>query len=470
MLPNGNFWYGKNINFPGFLYKKKQNAGVRRSTKFGAAGNPNNKMNYNKFKAGNNGIGSNSTSVRRSKNRLASICYANQCGQFQTYLGRYSKYTQNPNGYFIYPNFPPFLPTVPDAPYIVSYNILNNNIYISFTIGYSGGTPILNYQYSIDDGNSFITLTPPQINTPLQLPNITGQFNLIIRAVNSIGTSASSNSITIINIPEFIYQFNNLNNWTDGTILGLIPIRNLDNSFTYYQPSITRLSGNLVQVNVKFFYTDIGSGRDGLTFLQTQITSIRNEYNGLSVNIIQFGGIPLARTSGDGFSSFAGRQFQNIWDLRLSATDAPTIQSSTFLFQMFINNTPNFGTFNSSFNHWDFSPITIPVNLSGFFQNCNSFNKPITTLYNLNIVSTGSMFSNANAFNQNMSGLNTQSLTNVIFMFAFATAFNNGYPPSDNSHPLNWVTNFSIPVPSFRIVSALSNGNNLNNLGNPIGV
>jgi hypothetical protein len=55
-------------------------------------------------------------------------------------------------------------------------------------------------------------------------------------------------------------------------------------------------------------------------------------------------------------------------------------------------------------------------------------------------------------------------------MFFSATSFNNGYSPSDNSHPLGWITNFPIPVPSFRPGSALSNGNNLNNLGQAIGV
>lgn len=463
---NGNFWYGKNTNFPGFLYKKKQNIGVRRSTKFGAAGNPNNKMNYNKYKAGNNDIGGTSISVRRAKNRLSSICYENQCGRFQTYLGRYSKYTQNPNGYFIYPNF---LPTIPSAPYIVSYNILNNHIYIYFTIGSNGESPIINYQYSIDGGNTFISLTPSQTNSPLELPNITGSFNLIIRAVNSVGAGPFSNSISILNIPQFIYQFNNLGNWSDQVILERIPIRNLDNSFYYFVPTILRLSGNLVQVKVEFLYNDNGSIRDGLTFLVTQDGETQY-YDNCSVNIIQFGGIPLARTSGDGFSFIAGRQFRRIWDLILSATDAPTIQTSTLLFQMFDNGTNNIGTFNSSFNHWDFSSITIPVNLQAFLEGCSSFNQPITCLYNLNIVSTVSMFNKASSFNQNMSALNTNSLTDVTLMFSAASSFNNGYPPSDNSHPLNWVTNFSIPVATFRVGSALSNGNNLNNLGNSIGV
>ena len=33
---NGQFWYGKSTNFPGFLYKKNVGVGARRSTKMGA--------------------------------------------------------------------------------------------------------------------------------------------------------------------------------------------------------------------------------------------------------------------------------------------------------------------------------------------------------------------------------------------------------------------------------------------------
>lgn len=101
----GNFWYGNRTNFPGFLYKKNVGVGARRSTKFGPGGNITcNKQVYlyNKFKPGTGGVGAISTANRRAKNRLATVCQGNQCGQFYTYLGRYDNYTSNPNGYFPY--------------------------------------------------------------------------------------------------------------------------------------------------------------------------------------------------------------------------------------------------------------------------------------------------------------------------------------------------------------------------------
>jgi hypothetical protein len=101
---NGQFWYGKY----GFLYKKNVGVGGRRSTKMNPGGNIScNSSTYlfNKYKPGVNGIGASSIANRRAKNRLASVCGANnsQCGAFYTYLGRYNSWTENPNGYFPYP-------------------------------------------------------------------------------------------------------------------------------------------------------------------------------------------------------------------------------------------------------------------------------------------------------------------------------------------------------------------------------
>ena len=103
---NGQFWYGNTTNFPGFLYKKNLGVGTRKSTKFGPGGNItcNNQVYlYNKYKPGTGGVGASSTSVRRAKNRVATVCNEQKCGQFYNYLGRYDNYTSNPNGYFPYP-------------------------------------------------------------------------------------------------------------------------------------------------------------------------------------------------------------------------------------------------------------------------------------------------------------------------------------------------------------------------------
>jgi len=103
---NGQFWYGSNVNFPGFLYKKNVGVGGRRSTKFNPGGNISCNSEtylYNKFRPGVGGVGASSVATRRAKNRLATVCGDNKCGQFYNYLGLYDNYTGNPNGYFVYP-------------------------------------------------------------------------------------------------------------------------------------------------------------------------------------------------------------------------------------------------------------------------------------------------------------------------------------------------------------------------------
>lgn len=103
---NGQFWYGNTTKFPGFLYKKNCGSGVRRSTKFNPGGNITTNSPttlYNSYHAGNSGIGANSIAVRRAKNRIATVCDNNKCGRFYTFLGRYNRYTENPNGYFPFP-------------------------------------------------------------------------------------------------------------------------------------------------------------------------------------------------------------------------------------------------------------------------------------------------------------------------------------------------------------------------------
>jgi hypothetical protein len=108
-IGNGQFWYGNTTDFPGFLFKKNVGVGGRRSTKMNPGGNVtcNHSSNYlyNKYKPGTGGIGASSTSNRRAKNRLASVCIDSNsnCGAFYPYLGRYDNYTGNPNGYFPYP-------------------------------------------------------------------------------------------------------------------------------------------------------------------------------------------------------------------------------------------------------------------------------------------------------------------------------------------------------------------------------
>ena len=76
-MSHGQFWYGNGTGFPGFLFKKNTGVGGRRSTKMNPGGNTTcNSYTYlyNKYKPGTGGVGASSTSNRRAKNRLATVC------------------------------------------------------------------------------------------------------------------------------------------------------------------------------------------------------------------------------------------------------------------------------------------------------------------------------------------------------------------------------------------------------------
>jgi hypothetical protein len=136
----GQFWFGGS-SFPGFLYKRNLGVGGRRSTKMAPGGNitcNSSTYLYNKYKPGAGGVGASSTSNRRAKNRLATVCSGQQCFPCYPTLGQYSNYTGNPNGFIPCPYIPP-PPTPPPPPsysatgiYTVSFDLQYNTI-ITFT-------------------------------------------------------------------------------------------------------------------------------------------------------------------------------------------------------------------------------------------------------------------------------------------------------------------------------------------------
>ena len=70
-MSNGSFWYGSNINFPGFLYKKNGGAGVKRVLSRVSCNKP---KDLNNVYIPGSGVGATNISVRRSKLLLASKC------------------------------------------------------------------------------------------------------------------------------------------------------------------------------------------------------------------------------------------------------------------------------------------------------------------------------------------------------------------------------------------------------------
>lgn len=85
--------------------------------------------------------------------------------------------------------------TVPNAPTLVSITAGNTELIIAFTAPTNdGGSAITDYEYSIDSGSTF---TSASVTTsPFTITGLTNgtSYSVVIRAVNSVGPSLSSNS------------------------------------------------------------------------------------------------------------------------------------------------------------------------------------------------------------------------------------------------------------------------------------
>ena len=128
----------------------------------------------------------------------------------------------------------------------------------------------------------------------------------------------------------------------------------------------------------------------------------------------------------------------------------------------------NAAAFDQPIGLWNTAAVT---NMGNMFNNATAFDQPIGTWNTAAVTNMSSMFYGATDFNQNISYSgsgpiwNTAAVTAMGGMFQNATTFNNG------GVPLNWLTTgVRIPVALFRTNSALTDPNNVNNLGKQIGV
>lgn len=98
--------------------------------------------------------------------------------------------------------------TVPSAPIISRPrgNNPSNQLLIYVSQESDGGSPITNYQYSLDNGTTFQAFSPPQMVTNLPLPSTFNSFTIsglipsttyyvIFKAVNVAGASGPSNML-----------------------------------------------------------------------------------------------------------------------------------------------------------------------------------------------------------------------------------------------------------------------------------
>ena len=108
--------------------------------------------------------------------------------------------------------------------------------------------------------------------------------------------------------------------------------------------------------------------------------------------------------------------FDNCINLTSTATDAPTI-SSTTLVAMFSDCT----AWNGAMDNWDVSLVT---DMNGMFGNCSSFNKPLNSWNVSSVTNMHGMFGGCSVFDQDISSWNVSSVQYMNGMFLAATAFN----------------------------------------------
>lgn len=88
--------------------------------------------------------------------------------------------------------------SVPSAPTGLNATPGNGTIEITFVAGSDGGSPITNYQYTLDNEASWISFSPPDTSSPVTITGLTNgtTYNIKLRAVNAIGNGTASSSVS----------------------------------------------------------------------------------------------------------------------------------------------------------------------------------------------------------------------------------------------------------------------------------
>ena len=91
----------------------------------------------------------------------------------------------------------------PDAP-VISVASADRALVVTFATPGNGGTPITNYEYSVDDGDSWSLRSPASTSSPIVIGNLLNgvTYPVQVRAVNAAGSGASSN--TVLAVPQTV--------------------------------------------------------------------------------------------------------------------------------------------------------------------------------------------------------------------------------------------------------------------------
>ena len=87
----------------------------------------------------------------------------------------------------------------PDAP-VISITGADRALVVTFVAPANGGTPIINYEYSVDDGITWWLRSPASISSPLVIGAVDNgtAYSTRLRAVNAVGSGTLSNSVIAV--------------------------------------------------------------------------------------------------------------------------------------------------------------------------------------------------------------------------------------------------------------------------------
>lgn len=92
-----------------------------------------------------------------------------------------------------------FAPCLPAPPTPATVSIAETSLSVPFTApAITGGSPISNYQYSLNNGSTWLPSSPPLTSSPLSLTGLaTGQtYDIILRSVTTAGVSVATSTIS----------------------------------------------------------------------------------------------------------------------------------------------------------------------------------------------------------------------------------------------------------------------------------
>jgi surface protein len=121
--------------------------------------------------------------------------------------------------------------------------------------------------------------------------------------------------------------------------------------------------------------------------------------------------------------------FYGCANLDASATDAPTVSSTSF-YRMFRSCT----NFDGAIGNWDISTVT---NLQETFYDARTFNKSINSWDVSNCTTFSRMFRNASTFDQDLNSWDTSNVVNMLETFRDCTQFNGDIYSWDTSNVTN---------------------------------